>query len=328
MDKPEDLVESLIRTAGRRAEPPEEARQQVLAAATAAFREKTAHRNERLWLLWAGAAATLVFAIALMMRWAPPTADREELASVERIIGSAEQATGDVWRPLGENPVALTSGMKLRTNAGGLAGLKLAGGASLRLATETEIMLDAPGRLYLKSGTIYLDNHGSLGTGYRVETPAGTARDLGTQFELRVASGTLRLRVREGRVEIDRAGQLVSGAAGEQLEIDALGGVTRLPIEASDTAWLWAESVAPTPDVDGKPASVLIDWVARETGRRVVYASTLVEERAASVILHGNIRHLAPLVALDAMLATTDLEYVLLGDTMEIRTRDTITPLP
>ena len=75
------------------------------------------------------------------------------------------------------------------------------------------------------------------------------------------------------------------------------------------------------PNLDGRPATQLISWVARETGRRLRYESPAVEERAATVILHGNIHHLPPLAALEAMLATTDLEYVLEGDTLEIRAR-------
>ena len=47
--KQSDLVESLIRTAGRRTEPPDDAYVRVLGAA-AAFREKTARRRERTWL--------------------------------------------------------------------------------------------------------------------------------------------------------------------------------------------------------------------------------------------------------------------------------------
>ena len=146
------------------------------------------------------------------------------------MIGSVEQATGDVWSPLGEATVAFTRGTKIRTLAGGMAGLTLEGGTSLRLAADTEIMLDTPPQLYLQRGTIYLDHAGSVGTGYQIETPAGTARDVGTQFELKVAGKALRLRVREGRVEIDRGGQLLAGAAGEQLELDVLGAVTRSSI--------------------------------------------------------------------------------------------------
>ncbi|MGH8244300.1 MAG: FecR domain-containing protein [Steroidobacteraceae bacterium] len=322
MEQETDLVESLIRSAGRRVEPPEDARQQVFLASHAAFREKTARRRERLWMLWAGAAAALVLAVALMLRWTPPVGQQTELARIARIAGDVEVATGDAWRPVAEARQRLTAGVKLRTLADGRAALTLAGGESLRIAADTELMLDAPGRLYLQDGTIYIDSGARPAAG-RVEivTPAGTARDLGTQFELQVEGAALRLRVREGIVGLDRGGRSLTGQAGEQVSIDGLGGVTRAPIAPYDPAWDWAEAIAPMPDMDGQPASALIAWVARETGRRLRYESALVEQRAAAVILHGEIRHLAPLEALEAMLATTDLMFELRGDTMEIRTR-------
>jgi ferric-dicitrate binding protein FerR (iron transport regulator) len=315
-----DLVASLIRAAGRRTEPPEDAYQQVLNAATAAFREKIAQRRGRTWLLLAGAASVAALAIALSLPW-NATSTKSQVATVARVIGTAELATDGDWTPMTTTGDALAKGARLRTLAGGGVALAFDGGASLRLAAATEVEMDGPRRVLLRSGTLYLDNGGSVGAGYEIETPAGTAHDVGTQFELRVADGVLRLRVREGRVEIDRAGQLLTGSAGEQLEIDSLGGVTRWPIAATDMAWQWAETIAPAPDIDGQPASVLLTWVARETGRRLYYESAAVETRAAAVILHGNIRHLAPLAALDVMLATTDLEYALVGDTMEVRVR-------
>jgi ferric-dicitrate binding protein FerR (iron transport regulator) len=315
-----DLVASLIRAAGRRTEPPVDAYQQVLTAVTAAFREKAAKRRARTWVLWAAAASVATLAIALWLPW-NTSSTQAQVATVARVIGSVELAGDGGWKPMTEAGGALANGARLRTLAGGSVALALDGGASLRLAAATEVQMDGPRRVLLRSGTLYLDNKGSVGTGYQIETPAGTARDVGTQFELHVADRVLRLRVREGRVEIDRAGQLLTGSAGEQLEIDVLGGVTRSSIAATDMAWQWTESVAPAPDIDGQPAAVLLAWVARETGRRLHYESAVVETRAATVILHGNIRHLAPLAALDVMLATTDLEYTLIGDTMEIRTR-------
>jgi ferric-dicitrate binding protein FerR (iron transport regulator) len=324
MQNETDLIDLLLRRAGRRSEPPLEAYRQVYAAATAAFRDKTVRRRERQWVLWASAAAVAVFAIALMFEWTPPSAGRSELARVERVIGLAEVASGDTWRTLGETGTPLTTGVRLRTLAGGRLALALGGGGSLRLDAETEVMLDAPGRLYVGRGTIYVDSGARPGASrLQVVTPAGTAHDIGTQFELQVAGSALRLRVREGSVSIDRGGRSLTGGAGEQIAIDALGGISRNVIEPDDEAWQWAESIAPTPDMDGRPAAELISWVARETGRELRYVSPNVEQRASSVILHGNIRNLAPLAALEAMLATTDLEYVLRGDTMEIRTRDT-----
>lgn len=323
-----DIVASLIRAAGRRTEPPADAYQQVLTAATAAYREKIARRRGRTWMLLAAAAGVAALSVGMLLQW-NSTSTQTQVATVARVIGSVELATVGGWKPMTEAGSALAKGAKLRTLAGGGLALALEGGASLRLAAATEVQMDGPRRILLRSGTLYLDNKASLGTGYKaslgtgyqIETPAGTARDVGTQFELRVADGSLRLRVREGRVEIDRAGQLLGGSAGEQLEIDVLGGVTRSPIAATDMAWQWIESIAPAPDIDGQPATVLIAWVARETGRQLHYESAVVQTRAATVILHGNIRHLAPLAALDVMLATTDLEYALIGDTMEIRTR-------
>jgi len=315
-----DLVASLIRAAGRRTAPPEDAYLQVLGAATAAFREKSTRRRQRTWLACAAAAGVAALAIALMLQW-NPAATQPEVATVARVFGTVELAVDGGWKPMTEAGGALVEGAMLRTLPGGSVALALDGGASLRLAAATEVLLDGPRHVSLRAGTLYLDNAGSVGTGYRIETPAGTARDVGTQFELYVAGGNLRLRVREGRVQIDRAGNLLTGSAGEQLEIDVLGGVTRSQIPATDVAWQWVETVAPAPDIDGQSATTLLVWVARETGRQLRYESAVVEARAAAVILHGNIRHLAPLAALDVMLATTDLEYVLVGDTMEIRTR-------
>ena len=314
-----DLVASLIRAAGRRIEPPAEAYQRVLTAATAAFREKAAKRRGRTWML-AAAAASVAAVGLLLLQW-NGTSTQAQIATVARVIGSVEVETDGTWEPMTGARGSLGTGARLRTLAGGSVALELDGGASLRLAAATEVQMDGPRRILLRSGTLYLDNNASVGTGYQIETPAGTARDVGTQFELHVAGSALRLRVREGRVEVDRAGQFVTGSAGEQLEIDVLGSVSRSPIATTDVAWQWAETLAPAPDIDGKPAVVLLDWVARETGRRLHYESAAVQARAATVILHGNIRHLAPLAALDVMLATTDLEYLLDGDTMEVRTR-------
>ena len=252
-----------------------------------------------------------------MRRRAAGTSPR---SSARRAASSSHTATAGSRST--ETGGSLGTGRRLRTQPDGRAALRLAGGASLRLAGQTEVLLDAPGRIFVHHGTIYVDGGVPPGADpIEVVTPAGTAREIGTQFELQVAGARLRLRVREGSVSIDQGGRSLVGTAGEQITIDDFGGIRRSAIERASVDWAWAEAVAPVPDVDGRPATQLIDWVARETGRRLRYESPAVEKRAASVTLHGNIRHLAPLAALEAMLATTDLEYVLEGDTMEIRAR-------
>lgn len=319
-----DLVESLLRSAGRRIEPPDGSHEQVFAAAHAAFRSKSSRRRGHRRLLWASAAA-LVVGIALVLRFTLPDAPGGRLARVARISGVVQVATGDAWHDLAESRAPLVAGVRIRTLGDGRAAFVLAGGESLRLASGTTVMFDAPGRLYLQTGTLYVDSGARPATArLEVVTPAGTARDIGTQFELQVVGSTLRLRVREGTVELDRGGRTLRGQAGEQVSIDGLAGVSRASIAPDDPAWLWAESIAPMPDMDGKPAATLIAWVARETGRRLRYESTLVEQRASAVILHGDVRHLAPTEALEVLLATTDLMVELRGDTMEVRARSDV----
>ena len=314
------MVAALIQAAGRRTEPPADAYRQVLDAAMTTLRQKTARRRERNWLIGAVAAGVAGVSTMLLLQHQTGTL-QPRVATVVRTFGAVEFRTADRWKPLAESRSSISAGTELRTLAGGGAALSLGRGVSLRLASATEVQFDGLQDIRLQNGMLYLDNRASLGTGFRIGTSLGTVRDVGTQFEVRVTDGSLRVRVREGRVEIDRAGGYVNGAAGDQVEIDVLGGVTRSTIAATDPAWLWAEAMASAPDIDGRPATELLAWVARETGRRLRYASPEVEQRAASVILHGNIRHMAPLAALDAMLATTDLEYALIDDTMEIRAR-------
>ena len=324
MQRETDLVESLLRSAGRRIEPPDGSYEQVFVAAHAAFRSKSSRRRGQRRLLWASAAA-LVVGVALVLRFTLPDAPGGRLAHVARISGVVQVATGDAWHDLAESRAPLVAGVRIRTLGDGRAAFVLAGGESLRLASGTAVMLDAPGRLYLQSGTLYVDSGARPATTrLEVVTPAGTARDIGTQFELQVAGSALRLRVREGTVALDRGGRTLTGQAGEQVSIDGLAGVSRSPIAPDDPAWLWAESIAPMPDMDGKPAATLIAWVARETGRRLRYESTLVEQRATAVILHGDVRHLAPTEALEVLLATTDLMVELRGDTMEVRARSDV----
>ena len=158
--------------------------------------------RRRAWILWAGAAATLVVAVAVVVRWAPPGVPQATLRRSRASWARREARNGDGWQPLdGVRAPAWRAGSRLRTQAAGRLALTLAGGESLRLAARTEVMLDAPGRLYVQAGTIYVDS-GERPAAARIEvvTPAGTARDVGTQFELHVEGAALRLRVREGLV--------------------------------------------------------------------------------------------------------------------------------
>ena len=213
IEKETDLVESLIQRAGRRIEPPEEAYRQVHAAAFAAFREKTSRRRDRVWLVSAGAAAVLVLAVTLMMRWTPPAAQQGELARAERLVGGVEVATGDVWRPLAEARVRLSAGMKIRTLEDGRGAFTLAGGESLRLNSGTEVMLDGPGRIYFQRGTIYVDSGRAAGSAARRSRDAG-GHGARPRHAIRAAGrGRGAAAARARRIRLDRPRRAVASPA-------------------------------------------------------------------------------------------------------------------
>lgn len=321
-----DTVATLIRAAGRRAEPPLESYERVLGAATAVWRAKVRRRSQ--WRVSAAIAAALLLVIssALLIHDRPPP-PAGLLGSTDRIIGTVEMqanATG-AWSTLRDEKHDVPIGSRIRTLAGSRAGLILQNGISVRLADATDIVLESGSRLRLLAGRMYLDTGesddvdaagGSPGGGQRIEviTPVGVASDLGTQFEVLYRDNTYRLRVREGHVRLRRTSGEIDSAPGEQLIIDAGGTIERARIPPQDAEWQWVQFVAPAPSIDAQPVTVLLAWVSRETGRPVRFDTPEIERRAARTILHGNIRHLAPLEALSTMLATTDLEHVLLED--------------
>jgi hypothetical protein len=326
-----EVVADLIRSAGRRAAPPETAYRQALDVATNAWRLKVDRMQRRRRYLQiatglAAGVATLAALLAILPR--DERAPIVRAAALERIIGTLEvRSPADAgWQLLHDDSAVLDAGTRLRTGASSRAGLRLEGGASLRLAEGTEVVLADPARLELIAGRAYVDSDSGARARKAVEivTPTATAIEVGTQFEVGLLDDTYRLRVREGHVVLRHGDRRSEGAAGEQLMIGPDGRVERTAILATDVDWQWVESVASAPDVNERPVTELLAWVARETGRRVRFTDSDVERRAATTILHGSIRHLAPLEALSVMLATTDLEYVELGDgTLLIRTRPT-----
>jgi ferric-dicitrate binding protein FerR (iron transport regulator) len=324
-DEQGDAVAQLIRAAGRRAEPPAQAYEQTLAAAMASWDQVQSRRRRRV-LATVAASIALAVGVAFLLltqlpRQAPPIAGR-----TDRIVGTVEvrRDAQSAWSTLRDDLLSLPLGAQIRTRAGSRAGILLSSGVSLRLAEATEVALETDARLRVIAGKVYIDS-GAMrpNSGIEVVTEAGTAVDVGTQFEVLYRDGEYRLRVREGRVLLRHDAGEFDGHAGEQLKILPGGELERTRIEHNDRGWDWVESLAPAPEIDRQPVTVLLTWVARETGRTVRFASPDLERKAGTTILHGSIRHLAPLEALSVMLATTDLEYTLPDDaTILVRLKD------
>ena len=314
-----DVLAELVRAAGRRPVPAADDRSRVFAASQRAWRQAVqARRRRRRYLALAASVAALAIGGTIVSQLVP-TAPLPVIASTAVIDGQvlALAAGTDEWRAVDGAGVEWAAGTRLRTSAGSRVSLDLASGGSLRVDEATEMTLTSSERLVLIAGTMYFDSGAATGAGaLEVVTSLGRVREIGTQFEVMFTSIALRVRVREGRVEIEREQQLagLTGTAGEQLRLDSAGGVERSPFSPVDPAWSWAIALADVPPIDGRPLTELLDWVARETRHELRFADTDTENQAHNVILHGSLANATPLEALEAALATTDLEHVVQED--------------
>ena len=113
--------------------------------------------------------------------------------------------------------------------------------------------------------------------------------------------------MREGRVIVEGESGGHIANAGDQLNVSLDGSVQQLSISPSDDGWSWASGIAPSFTIENASLSEFLKWVARETGRPLIYESPRAQASATSVVLRGSVEGLEPEVALTAVLATTPL---------------------
>ena len=311
-----DSVAALLHRVGRRPAPPQEDRARVFAASREAWQRSVRQRRWRRWSY--SLAAGVVVALLIGVSWRLGPSAQVEAARLSIVQGGvfAGDTAGSEWHWINRGGVPMLAGARLRTDPTGRAVLKLAGESSLRVAGSTDLLLQPANRIELLAGRVYIDTQQRGGGSVEVVTRFGTLRDIGTQFEVLATRDGLRLRTREGAVSLTRdgSGQRIECASSEELRMDASGRLERGRIEQHDDEWSWGEALSEPPRGDPLPLTRLLDWVARETGRRLEYDSTETRARVRSVVLHGSTSGLPPVKALEVALATTDIDYTLLDD--------------
>jgi ferric-dicitrate binding protein FerR (iron transport regulator) len=316
MNADRDVLAELVAAAGRRCEPSRDEYERTLAAVTLSWHRSLRRRRSHRVLAFAAALTAAAIGLAVLLHRAPPPSPAI-IGTAVIVHGDAAFRTSsrDVWRPLRPG-VQIPAGAELRTGPTAGLALNLVNGLSARLDKRSTLAMDSGREFRLISGGLYVDTGGGTASGaLRIDTALGTVFDVGTAFETRIENGSVRIRVRDGVVRFDAIGapsQLQ--AAGDEFEIDLRGTVRRRHCDPSDDVWSWASALAPLPEVEGQPLLKFLAWVAHETGRRVRFEAPEVERQADQVTLHGTLRDLTPLQALDVMLSTTDLEYVLSKD--------------
>jgi ferric-dicitrate binding protein FerR (iron transport regulator) len=280
-------------------------------------RSRLARRRRKRWVAIAAAAGLAAVTIAwLVGSLASPVV----FGSIARLNGPDSDVRFMIVRHhtprVGE---ALRTGETLTTH--GPALVSLAAGGTLRVAAASVIEIRSGTEIRLTQGMIYVDKAPTprRSDHLRVATAVGTLEHLGTQFEVLGSQQSVRVRVREGKVRLHGASAEVVAGAGTELLATPGGEVSRRPVATYGPDWQWVAALAPDFVIEDQSLLSFLEWVSRELGRHLEFATPKVRDIATRTILHGTVQGREPLEALADVLATTSLSYEIRGDTILVQ---------
>ena len=296
MNEEHDPVETLIRLAGRRPGVDAERTARVRAAVDAEWRATSTRRRRTRIVASIAVAAGLgaVVAGVMLVRTQSQTAVPQIapiVARVQSVHGTSDLTPGQVLR----------AGAQLNLHANAFASLEW-NGAALRLDSETALRLDGAGEATLQRGAVYYSGHGG---GITLHTTFGDVRDIGTRFEARLLVDAVRVRVREGAVELRGR----TARAGYEI-VATRAATSEHAVPTSGEEWSWIERAAPPLLLEGKPLEDVLRVIAEEKGLTLVWNG---RPDARRMLLHGD-TPLSVSEALDAATTAAGVQYRVEGD--------------
>ncbi len=312
-DEPESndaSIEALLREVGARDEPSAATANEVMSVVHAEWlnivQERRRERRVTAWRVAAGVAAAVLVSTFAYRSMTPAPAQVASIANVDGRLLASDGDADATPRGVGQ---FIRVGDSVQTDAQSRAAVSFPDGVSLRLDHDTRLTVDATDHITLAAGAVYIDAPpGSRSANaLTVDTNAGSVRHVGTQYEVRAHADAMVVSVREGRVHLTSSTTSNTGEAGQVLRLTTTGELTRSELAATDPHWDWALQAAPDFDIDNQSLAVFLQWIARETGRHVVYSTPQAEAAAQAVKLRGSIEGLDADVALTTVLATTQL---------------------
>jgi ferric-dicitrate binding protein FerR (iron transport regulator) len=297
---PPDVVEAEIR--------------RVIHAEWQVVANKNNRRRQLLSFALAASVLLAVFATLNMLR--DPLQDFAELklATIERQFGDVTIFTQGESVSL--EFASIEGSDVVETGADSGLALDWHDGGSVRLDENTRVVFEADNQIYLQQGRVYFDSIDILSpqahaaADFLIRTDSGVVRHLGTQYMAAVTPGGVIVSVREGRVSVAGEQGNMRAQAGEQLAITGSGAFAVSEISSFGDQWHWVERTTPAIDLDGRPVSLALNWVSRESGLQVVFANESAELLATSTELHGlqGRIDLQPSRALEIFMLTVDLD--------------------
>ena len=313
-DADEDPTAQLLRLAGPRSPVPAARTARVRAAVQARWQHGTRRRAIRRRIVAASAFVAATAVAGLVVGRFGLAGSRgvpgDPVAVVERVSGRPlrviDSRDGRLAAALTrEDPIRV--GEWIETDARASVALRFPDGTSVRLDAGSRARPVASSTIELLAGAVYVDTGRESG-GFEVRTASATARDIGTQFEVRLVEGAVRLRVRTGVVELSDRTRSVSGRAGTEITLTASGAVSR-PIASYGSEWDWTARVSPPLHIEGMSLARFLDRLGREHGWAVRFADAALAREASNIVLHGSVDGLPPHDAVDVAITTSGLRH-------------------
>jgi len=311
----DDQIGRLLKLAGRRQMPDPADMRRARQAARAEWTDVVRRRAwPGRWRLGLGAMAAAVCALAAWISLRTPTAPAvlADIATFQRVMGAVVVTSVEQGRQTVTGPgIRLRPGARLETSHDSRAALVLIDGTAISFDRATVAVFENADHVRLERGAAYIDSGRAAGaeSALRLETAFGAARHLGTQFEVRVAAASMRVRVREGLVAVERGATRWTTGAGEALVVAANGTPSRERIATSGSEWRWVHDLSEPFILEGATVQAFLDWIGREQGWHWEIADATLRARADRVVLHGSIEGLTPEEALAAVLPAAGLTY-------------------
>jgi ferric-dicitrate binding protein FerR (iron transport regulator) len=317
----EDAMAQMLRLAGVRLEVAPERRARVQAAVHDAW--LASRRRARRMKIYVGATVAAAAALLVIVLWPrpiqPPSASPglQTVARSERTIGAPRlERAADRDSNLRKMAAGMTlvRGDVIETDLSSAGALTTGDGTSVRLDSGSRIRLLSAKSIDLLQGRIYIATAKGA-TGFEVRTRFGTVHDRGTRFEVRLDESALRLRIRDGAVELKDGSKSMVTAAGHETVVTARGAETR-PLVTYGSEWDWTDRLRPPFDIEGRTLAQFLEHLAGEEGWSLDYADGKLERTASTVILHGSIEGLSAEDALSVAISTSGFRYRLQHGTL------------
>ncbi len=285
-----DNVGRLIRYAGAREEVGAERAAKAHARVLEHWQQETAGRTtakRRRQVTWYAAAAGFAI-VAIAATWLLSSVIQPSVVPFATVVTTSGKAyLGDVPLSAGDR---IDVSIAVRTFAGGHVVFTMENGHEVRLDENTTMTARAVDRFALERGAVFVRSQAGSSASVFIETPFGTATDLGTQFIVRLARRSIIVGVREGLVQLEKSKTDRVNVEDGNLYVLSDDGLSQFrQITADDDIWDWVDAT-PTPfELEGATLASYLAWYANEIGASIEWMDDESERRAAGIVLSGSL---------------------------------------